>query len=227
VSGTFFSIQLFVIHYSLITTQPKIFSLTCSILLLSPALLFYCSPALTRLSLHSLGEGGRRTPQFNIQSRQIGTKLIIFFRFFSLFHFFSPLFIKTHQKSHHFLTLFNTISLFLTTFCRFSSLFHFRFRADSAHLRHTSSRRLRPQISALTQHIFAPNQRTLRELPPLFTCSTVLLFNCSIPPSPPLTCSPAHLSPVLTRLFTCSTAQLFSDDSLLADYFIDTDEEMA
>jgi len=59
-----------------------------------------------------------------------------------LFTHFSSFFIKTHQKSNHFLTLFNRISHFLTAFRRFLSLFcHFlrfcalHFRANSAHFR--------------------------------------------------------------------------------------------
>jgi hypothetical protein len=100
----FLNYSLFIVHYSLSSPWP----LGPLAPLREPDIFFPIKYLSAGLSLRSLGEGGRRTPQFNLQSRQIGTKLIIFFRFFALFHFFSPLFIKTTPKPHHFLTQFLT-----------------------------------------------------------------------------------------------------------------------
>jgi hypothetical protein len=59
----------------------------------------------------------------------------ISFHFLQLFLTF-PLFFDTFHQNHPKTTpLFNRISPFLTTFCRFLSLFHFRFRANSAQKR--------------------------------------------------------------------------------------------
>jgi hypothetical protein len=87
----------------------------------------------------------------------------IFVHFLQLFRTF-PLFFTTFRQNHPKTTpLFNTISHFLTTFCRFFSLFSALLHANSAHLRKipplhpTSNIQHLPQASLLQKTAFKGN----------------------------------------------------------------------